>query len=199
VNVINTYIPLPFTYNVKNSVQLVDEVKSIPYNPNLRFASFDISNMYTNIPTNQLPDIIKHLRTENNVDSSIQTELQKLCSTVLAQIYFQFNNSYYLQEHGLAMGSPTFSIFSELYLQHLENTIIFEILVKYKNVGYFRYVNDILIVYNEYGTDIHEVLSRFNNMSLTIYFTIETERNNSINYVDINITRNNNFCFNIYI
>ena len=44
------------------------------------------------------------------------------------------------------MGAPTSSIFSELYLQHLENTVIFEILVRHKIVGYLCYVDDILII-----------------------------------------------------
>jgi hypothetical protein len=31
----------------------------IPYDKNLKFASFDITNMYTKIPTNKLPVIIQ--------------------------------------------------------------------------------------------------------------------------------------------
>jgi hypothetical protein len=44
------------------------------------------------------------------------------------------------------MGAPTLSIFSEIYLQHIENAAILDILVKYLIVEYFQYVDDILIV-----------------------------------------------------
>jgi hypothetical protein len=43
------------------------------------------------------------------------------------------------------MGAPTSSLFSEIYLQHLETTLIVDILLQYHIVGYFRYVDDILI------------------------------------------------------
>jgi hypothetical protein len=38
-------------------------------------------------------------------------------------------------------------------------------LVKYNIIGYFRYVDDILIVYNNNQTDIHDMLNAFNNLS----------------------------------
>jgi len=44
------YIPLPYTHNVKNITHLINDLKEIPYNHNLRPASLDIANMYTNIP-----------------------------------------------------------------------------------------------------------------------------------------------------
>jgi len=55
----------------------------------------------------------------------------------------------YVQSEGLALGAPTSSIFSEFYLQHLENTKIYALLLDHNIEGYFRYVDDILIAYNE--------------------------------------------------
>jgi len=52
------HIPLPYIYNVKNTTQLINDLKEIPYNDNLRLASLDIANMYTNIPTGELITII---------------------------------------------------------------------------------------------------------------------------------------------
>jgi hypothetical protein len=56
------------------------------------------------------------------------------------------------------MGAPTSSILSEIYLQFLENTEIFDILKEKKAIGYFRYMDDILIIYNENTTDANQVL-----------------------------------------
>ena len=55
----------------------------------------------------------------NNVNITTQTEIIHLCDIILTHNYFQFNNSYYLQKTGLAMGAPTSSIFAEIYLQFL--------------------------------------------------------------------------------
>lgn len=85
-------------------------------------------------------------------------EIIKLCDTIITQNYFQFENSQYLQEQRLDMVAPTSSIFSEIYLQFIENTKIFSILKNYQINGYFRYVDDILIVYKNRMTNIHEIL-----------------------------------------
>ena len=97
------------------------------------------------------------------------------------------------------MGATTSSIFSEIYIQYLEHTKIFDILTKHKLVGYFRYVDDILILYKETTNNIQEILDMFNNTSPTLTFTIETENNNQTNFIDITIQkRDHEINFNIY-
>jgi hypothetical protein len=56
-------------YNVKNTIQLMNELTDIPYDPNIQFASFNISNMYSNIPNKDLIIILKKLCKVSNVDS----------------------------------------------------------------------------------------------------------------------------------
>jgi len=58
VSKLQTYIPLPYAFRVKNTSQLINDLKDIPFNQNLRLLSFDTSNMYTNIPTDDLFTII---------------------------------------------------------------------------------------------------------------------------------------------
>jgi hypothetical protein len=69
--------------------------------------------------------------------------------------------------------APTSSLFSEIYLQYLENTKIFGIHVKHCIIGYFRYVDD-------NATNLHEVLNAFNNLTPTMHFTMEEVQNKSI-------------------
>ena len=82
---INKLIPLPYTYNFKTSTQLMHGLMDISYTNDIKFASFDITNMYTNIPTQDLIDIVNHLCIYNNIDTIIQTELQKMCNIVITQ------------------------------------------------------------------------------------------------------------------
>ena len=56
---INNFIPLPYTFNIKNSIQLMNDLIEIPFKNDLKFASFDITNMYMDIPTHELANIIK--------------------------------------------------------------------------------------------------------------------------------------------
>jgi hypothetical protein len=75
------------------------------------------------------------------------------------------------------MGAPT-SVFSEIFLQFIEHTVIFDILIKQHIVGYFRYVDDILIIYDSKITDIKNVLDNFNGMHYPQKFTLEEENDN---------------------
>jgi len=91
----------------------------------------------------------------------------------------------------LAMGAPTYSIFSEIYLQYMEHTKIYEIFHKIRVEGYFRYVDDILIVYNENHTAINEVHNMFNSISPDLNFTLEQEQD-GLNFLDLTIKKTTN-------
>jgi hypothetical protein len=48
---IQLHIPLPNAHNVKNPVQLIEDLLSGPYKQGIKLVTFDIENMYSNIPT----------------------------------------------------------------------------------------------------------------------------------------------------
>jgi hypothetical protein len=87
------------------------------------------------------------------------------------------------------MGDPIYSVFSEVFLQYMENEEIYDILRNAKLEGYFRYVDDILIIYKENHTDINEVLSSFNSISPGLNFTAGQDQNNRINFLDLTIQK----------
>ena len=154
--------------------------------------------MYTNIPIQELTDIINYLCIHNNIEPTTRTELQKICNIVLTQNYFRFNNIQSSQTQGLAMGATSSSILSEIYLLFLKNIQIYNILIQHQIIGYFCYVDNILIVYSNNNTDIHKVLDLFNKISPTLTFTIEKEQNNCINFLNISICKNQNISYIVY-
>ena len=58
---LETFIPLPHIFNIKNSVHLMNDLNEIPFEKYLKFLSFDITNMYINIPTKELITIIENM------------------------------------------------------------------------------------------------------------------------------------------
>jgi hypothetical protein len=145
--------------------------------------------MYPNIPTKELPHILSIMCKQQNIPPPLQQEIISISELILKQNYFKHRNTTLQQNEGLAMGTPTSSIFSEIYLQYLEDSQLFNILTHHQIVWYFRYVDDILILYKPSTTSIHTVLQEFNNISPTIQFTMEEELNNNINFLDLSITR----------
>jgi hypothetical protein len=121
VEVLHTHTPLPCAFNVKSTAQLINDLTDIPYDHNLRLTSFDITNMYTNIPTNELLDIINSVCNNNCIEGNLKHDILNLSKIIMDQNYFNFEYKTYLQHEGLAMGTPTSPILSEFYLQFIEN------------------------------------------------------------------------------
>ena len=97
------------------------------------------------------------------------------------------------------MGAPPSSVFSEFYLQFLENTTICNILLNRDVKAYFRYIDDILIVHDEDKTNIDTLLDHFNHVAPKLKFTSEKGTESKINFLDITITREQNkFSIDIY-
>jgi len=78
------------------------------------------------------------------------------------------------------MGAPTSSVRLEIYLQFMENAKIFDILRSSRVEGYYRYVGDILIVYNENHTNIEEVQNFFSDITSGLDFTLEWEEDKKL-------------------
>ena len=175
------------------------DLEDISLDRNTKLVSFGITNMYWNVPTDDLTNIIKFVSSWQDIGDKLTEELISMTRTIINQNYIEFHNKYYVQNTGLAMGAPTSSVLSELYLQFMEHNKLYTTLLQNSILGYFRYVDDILIVYNDSKTDIDKLLDLFNNAMPTMMFSIEKESNNSINFLDITIHRNTeNFSFSIY-
>jgi hypothetical protein len=86
-------------------------------------------------------------------------------------------------------GPPTSSIMSEIYLQLIENTKIYDILRNSKVEGYFRHVDDIFLVYKDNLTNIEVIVNLCNNVSPGLLFTLQREQHGRISFPDLTITK----------
>ena len=73
------FIPLPCTFNVKNTIQLMNNIRDIPFNKDLKFVSFDITNMYTNIPITEIIKSIEITCKQNDLNIKIKNKIIKIC------------------------------------------------------------------------------------------------------------------------
>jgi hypothetical protein len=156
--------------------------------------------MYTNIPISEIRYIrSKILNNDNETPTIEKQELEILLNTIFEHNYMQFNDQFYSQNEGLAMGTPTSAILAATFIQHLEHNKIIKILNKHQITEYHRNVENILIVYNKNITNINNTLNECNTIHPTIKFTMETEKHNTLNYLDLTIMNNHNkLTFGIY-
>jgi hypothetical protein len=88
------------------------------------FASLDITNMYSNIPIRETMQILENIMTNYPIDPQIKTEILNWYEVITKQNYFLNNDKIIIQKDGLAMGAPSSSIISEIFLQNIEHTYL---------------------------------------------------------------------------
>jgi hypothetical protein len=88
---LQTHVLLPFAFNIRNTVQISNDLDQ-----NLRLASFDISNIYTNITTDELLTIIELACKNNDVEKGMKRDILKILKFVIDQNYFQFMDQTYV-------------------------------------------------------------------------------------------------------
>lgn len=197
---LNDDLKLEYKYNVKNSYDFADQMKHIKLSANSRLISFDISNLYTNIPVNETVELIKCRLMNNGYERTYVNQIVKLLKIVLKQNYFRFNNRFYEQNDGLAMGSPLSAILSEVFLQYNEEVFLESLEKDHEILTYKRYVDDILIIYNESDKEEKDkMLEKINSHHPKLSFTHEYEEGNKINFLDLTLTRRTDHLeFDIY-
>jgi hypothetical protein len=108
------------------------ELKIIEPNNDTRMCSFDIKNMYTNIPRKDIINIINNTL-DNNVE--IQSNIRKeIIYIENSDGVFQFDQKYYKQMEGLAMGAPTSAILAETYIpnsKHATNHCVLSVHIRH--------------------------------------------------------------------
>ena len=99
----------------------------------------------------------------------------------------------YTQTDGLPMGSPISGILTEIFIHNIEEKHILNN-NKYTNkiIYWYRYVDDILLLYKGNKRQIENFYKYINTIHPKLKFTLEIEHNNSINFLDLTINKTNN-------
>ena len=187
-------------HSLKNTYEFIDNTKNLKAPLNTKMASLDIVNMYANIPIQETLEIVEHNLIRSKV-YSIETidDIMRLLRVVLRQNYFSFNDTFYHQKDGLAMGSPLSGSLADIYMNHFERKyILSNDSYKSKILYYGRYVDDTFILFNGTTRQLDSMVAEVNKVHPNIKFTSEHEKGH-INFLDTTISRkDDSLYFNIY-
>lgn len=112
--------------------------------------SFDIKDLYVNIPINETLNTIKTKLLQNNIQ--ITYHMLSLLKLILSQNYFMFQQKIYQPAQGISLTS---SLIAEIFLQHYEDANIKQLLDMKIVALYVRYVDAILVIYDTTKTNFH--------------------------------------------
>lgn len=187
-------------YNINNAFQLKERLQKQHLEEDDILVSFDVISLFTNIPTylakktimNQWNTITKHTQ----IPKKQFTNILDFC--LKDNNYFQYNNKLYNQTNGMPMGNPLSPTIADIILDNLfENTLTD---LKKDNIEIkfiTKYVDDVFAIIKNKDKDI--ILNTLNKYHEKLQFTVETEENSSIPFLDTKIHRkNNNIILNWY-
>jgi hypothetical protein len=127
--------------------------------------------MYSNIHIMELKLIIENILNTKCIVG--KTKGFNGCLFTITKTVFSYNNTFFQQTDGLAVGSPLSAILSEIFLQYIKCNSAVQIRGQHKLLGYFQYLDRIMIIYNHNFNDINTVVQYFKQVRPQPQFTLE--------------------------
>ncbi len=175
---------------VTDTFDFVNKIADLNPTDHPYMVSFNVVSLFTCIPTLETIDIIldrvynKKTRVFHNLK---RDELKRLLIICAQESHFQFNDEYYDQVDGLAMGSPLGPLFANIFMSHLEK----KHMGTPKKLGVLmwkRYVDDVFAIVKD-KQSARTCLEFLNKLHKNIEFTIEHEQNNQLAFLDTYVKR----------
>ena len=190
----NTLKPIEEFYcrhNILDSFDLVDKLRNIELNYNEQFClgSLDVISLFTSVPLDRCIDVIVNAIQLPNLDIKFdRLSIVQMLEVCAKDTQFMFNGTIYRQNDGVAMGSPLGPILANIYVGYIENKTP---QIDTETIFYGRYVDDTIVIARDVQA-INQLKDRLNEVDADIQFTIESESNGSIPFLDVRIHSNTN-------
>ncbi|UYV75030.1 hypothetical protein LAZ67_12002186 [Cordylochernes scorpioides] len=172
---------------IRNRKELLDITKNLKLNEHEIMVSFDVKSLFTNINRSLALKELKEYFEVKRQDCTIKgleidemIEGFRLC---LENIYFRYGAKFYRQKDGTAMGCPTSMIIADIVMASIDRKSI--LIEGIKIWG--RYIDDVFAVIQK--EKLNEIIVKLNNLEIGIEFTVETEKEGFLPFLDVGLSR----------
>ena len=134
-------------YTIKDSFTFAEELQS--FDSKLVMASFDIESLFTNIPLQETIDLcVENLfQDRTHVDNLSKDSFRELLTRTMSESLILFDQQFYKQHDGVAMGSPLGPTLANVFLCYHEKIWLQNCPSEFKPVIYRRYVHDKFLLF----------------------------------------------------
>ena len=150
--------------------------------------SFDVKSLFTSVLlTKPINIILDHAYKRKEISVVLaKNRMKKLLTLCMKNIHFTLNNEIYVQNDGVAMGSPLGLILANVFTVELESTLVPRLHQHVKK--WRRYVDETFAYVKKKSIDY--VLTTLNSFHANISFTYEKENNSQLPFLDVLFIRN---------
>ena len=186
-------------FTIKDSVTFVDGI--LTQNSDVYIASLDVDAIFTNIPVDKTIDIAvkKLFKTPDTLVKGISKNyFRDLLNLATKESFFTFNNKFYIQVDGVAMGCPLGPILANIFLLHHEENWLNKCPKEFKPSFHRSYVDDIFVLF-ELPESAHSFREYMISQHHNINFTVEQGNIGSLSFLDVKSCRKKGkFVTNVY-
>ena len=153
--------------------------------------SFDVVSLFTRVPLKEAMEVIfARLEHDETLEERTNIPVHDICHLTeicLTSTYFQFQDAFYEQVDGAAMGSPLSPIVANIYMESMETRALEAFHAKPKL--WVRYVDDTFVLWQHGEEKLETFHEHLNSQHPSIQFTKEVECDNKIPFLDVLIER----------
>lgn len=173
-------------YNIRDTFSFVNFVQGVILPENYVLVSLDVISLFTNIPVDLVIELICLEWEKIKAHTSLAREnFVKLIQFVCDNCYFSFGGKFYQQIFGTPMGSPISPILAQIVMDYVVKNILQQL--PFEPPFLYKFVDDIITAIPK--DQIHDTLQAFNSFNEHVQFTIETETNSAVPFLDTMLIR----------
>lgn len=169
---------------LKNTQDFISKIQNKEINNDYLIVTGDISALYTNMNINRTINVVKKAFQLNPVTHRPDKYLLELLELCLKNNDFEFNEQYFLQIMGTAMGKRFAPSLANLYLIDLDNAAMNDF--KIKPLLFFRYLDDIFFIWPGTVESLKEYEIFLNSLIPDIKIKLEYDKEKN-NFLDTTI------------
>ena len=179
-------------YTLLNSSEFIPQI--LQESSHSFMVSFDVKSLFTNVPLSETIDLIlSKMFTADDVliHGFDKVSFRKILELAVLDTHFVFDKKLFKQIDGMAMGSPLGPTFANIFMCHMEELFLEQCPVAFKPIFYKRYVDDTFVLFRDQShADLF--FNFINGFHPNIEFSMDTENNDQLPFLDVLISRSNN-------
>ena len=178
---------------IKDTNEFVKYIESTKLPKDCILCTLDVSSLYTNIPTEDgIHAALQAIENWDNKDPLCPPTswLKKLLELILYKNVFRFNDNFYIQKQGTAMGTKMAPAYANIFMGALESRILSE--TNPSPIHWKRYIDDIFLVWTDTKESLEQFIKSINNLHPRINFTAEFSTD-EITFLDLCLYKGERF------
>jgi len=179
---------------IQDSNVLVLKLNNLKLPDDAQLFTADVDSLYPSIPIQIAITYVKRFLIRFKEHHKLNIEyILDLLSWVLNNNFLYFNNNYYLQILGIAMGTPVAVVLANIFLAVLESDIYDSLITNhfYPPIMLYRYIDDLIGIFYD-NQSREKFIYLYNNSINTIKLTHNIDNKKQI-FLDLCIFKGKNY------